>query len=181
MAYRSLADILAANEAAHTRFVAAVSNLSSAQLNFRPAQDRWTIAENAEHVSIVNDGFLRITHKLLKQAEAAGKSSKTELDLGHTTLDKNGNQHPAKFPAPDRVKPPGEAKVDDSLAKMRETLDGFAAIKEWIEATDLTEEKFPHPAIGEINAYQWMILLGEHNDRHRLQVEQIKASTGYPA
>jgi hypothetical protein len=181
MAYRSIADVFAANEAAHDRFVAALSNLTDAQLNFRPAENRWTIAENAEHISIVNDGFLRITHKLLKQAEAAGKPAKTQLDLGYTLLDENGNQHPAKFSAPDRVRPQGGVKVNDSLAKMRATLDGFAAIKDRIEATDLSDEKFPHPAVGGLNAYQWMILLGEHNDRHRLQIESIKASAGYPA
>jgi hypothetical protein len=180
MTYRSLADILAANEAAHARFVAAVSNLTEAQLHFRPGADRWTIAENAEHISIVNDGFLRITHKLLKQAEAAGKPARTELNLGHTLLDEEGNQR-GPFAAPERVRPHGTAALDASLAKLRETLDGFAAIQARIEATDLTDEKFPHPAVGDLNAYQWMILLSEHNDSHRLQIEGIKAAAGYPA
>ena len=180
MAFHSIAEIFAANEAAQARFAASLSTLSAAQANFRPADDRWTIAEIAEHVSIVNDGFLRITHKLLKQAEAASKPPKPELNLGPTSLNEKGEQHPAKFSAPDRVKPQGGGTIEGALAKMRETLDGFVLIQARIEATDLSDEKFPHPALGDINAYQWMILLAEHLDRHRLQIEQVKATAGFP-
>ncbi len=181
MAYHSLNDIFAANEAAHARFVEATTGLSGGQLAFRPAEGQWTIGEIAEHVAIVNDGFLRITHKLLKQAEAAGKPARTVLDLGPTSLTEAGEQNPTRFPAPERVHPSGTLALADALAKMREVLDGFAAARPRIEATDLSDEGFPHPAFGPINAYQWMILLGEHQDRHRLQIEGIKATAGFPA
>ncbi|MFN0085334.1 MAG: DinB family protein [Blastocatellia bacterium] len=181
MTYHTLEDILAANEAAQGRFNAATAGLSAEQLQFRPVEDRWTIGEIAEHVAIVNDGFLRITHKLLKQAEAGGRPARTVLDLGPTSLTEAGEQNPARFPAPDRVHPSGTLSLSEAQAKMRETLDGFAAIKPRIDATDLMEEAFPHPAFGPIDAYHWMILLGEHQDRHRLQIEGIKAARGFPA
>lgn len=181
MTYHSLDDILAANEAAHARFIAATAGLSAEQLQFRPAEGQWTIGEIAEHLAIVNDGFLRITHKLLKQAEAAGKPARTVLDLGPTSLTDAGEQNPTRFPAPERVHPSGTLALAEAQAKMREALDGFAAIKSRIEATDLSDDGFPHPAFGPINAYQWMILLGEHQDRHRLQIEGIKAAAGFPA
>jgi hypothetical protein len=181
MAYNSIAEIFAANEAAQAQFAAVMTGLTNEQANFRPADDRWTIAEIAEHVGIVNDGFLRITHKLLKQAEAAGKPPKNTLNAGYTSLNENGGQNSTKFSAPDRVKPQGDVTIETALARMRETLDGFNAIRSRIEATDLSEEKFPHPAFGEINAYQWMILLGEHQDRHLAQVEAVKRTAGFPA
>ena len=180
MIYHNIADILAANEQARERFMAAVSNLTEAQVNFRPDENQWTIAEIVEHVSIVNDGVLRITHKLLKEAELAPKPPKTDLNLGHTSLDENGQQHPGPFHAPDRVRPQGVARIEDSLAKMRTSLDGFAEIQSRLEAVDLSEQVFPHPALGPINAYQWMVLLGEHEDRHSGQIERVKASPGFP-
>lgn len=181
MNYTSIGEIFAANEEAQERFAATVAGVNEAQAGFRPAEDRWTIAEIAEHVSIVNDGFLRITNKLLKQAEAAGWPARTELSLGPTSLVEDGKQNPIKFPAPDRVKPRGGVTVEAALARMQEVLRGFDELRPRLEATDLTEEKFPHPAFGEISAYRWMILLGEHQDRHRLQVEEIKQAPGYPA
>src|SRR5262245_21534114 len=179
MIYHTIADIIAANERAQARFVAAVTNLSEAQANFRPEENRWTIAEIVEHVSIVNDGFLRLAHKLLKEAESEPRPPKADLNLGHTSLDENGRQR-EPFQAPERVRPKGGVSVEDSLAKMGMALAGFADIQPRIEAIDLSEQVFPHPALGPFNAYQWMILLGEHEDRHRGQIERLKATAGFP-
>lgn len=179
MIYHTIEDILAANERAQERFIAAVANLSAAQENFRSAETGWTIAEIVEHINTVNGGFLRITHKLLKQAEAAAKPPQSDFNLGHTILDERGQQ-PPPFLAPPQVHPRGGVSVSDSLPKLRETLDGFAAIRARLEAVDLSEPTFPHPAIGPLNACQWMITLGEHADRHRLQIEAIKTAADFP-
>src|SRR5919197_3861184 len=124
MIYHTVAEILAANEQAHERFLAAVSNLTEAQANFRPDENQWTIAEIVEHVSIVDNNFLRLAHKLLKEAESAPRPPKADLNLGHTSLDENGHQHPGPFPAPERVRPQGGVRVEDSLAKMSASLAG---------------------------------------------------------
>jgi len=179
MIYRTIADILASNERAQAQFMTAVSNLSEAQANFRPDENQWTIAEIVEHVSIVNDGFLRLTHKLLKEAESAARPPRDDLNLGHTSLDENGQQR-EPFQAPERVRPKGGVNVEDSLAKMRMAMAGFADIQPRLEGVDLSEQVFPHPALGPFNAYQWMVLLGEHEDRHRAQIERVKAASGFP-
>src|SRR5262245_18334359 len=118
MIYHTIADIQAANERAQARFMTAVSNLSDAQANFRPDENQWTIAAIVEHVSIVNDGFLRLTHKLLKEAESAPRPSRDDLNLGHTSLDEKGQQHLGPFTAHDSVRTQGGARLSGSLAKM---------------------------------------------------------------
>jgi uncharacterized damage-inducible protein DinB len=180
MIYHTISDILAANEKSQARFTDAVSNLTEAQANFRLDENQWTIAEIVEHVSIIDNNVLRLTHKLLKEAESAPKPLKADLNLGHTSLDENGHHHPGPFPAPERVRPQGGVGIEDSLAKMRASLAGFAEIKSRLEAVDLSEQTFLHPFLGPINVYQWMILLGEHEDRHRAQVERLKATAGFP-
>jgi uncharacterized damage-inducible protein DinB len=180
MIYHTIADILVANESAQDRFVAAVAGLTEAQESYRAEEGRWTMAEIVEHVSIVNDGFLRITHKLLKQAEEKGAPAAADLNLGDTSLDENGRQ-PPPFQAPDRVHPQGGVRVADSLQKLSQTLVGFAEVRPRIEAVDCSQENFPHPAFGPINLYKWLVLYGEHEDRHRGQIEQIKAAPGFPS
>ena len=180
MIYHTIADIMAANERAQTLFIGAVTNLNDAQANFRPDENQWTIAEIVEHVSIVNDGFLRLTHKLLKEAETTATQPKTDLNLGHTSLDASGQQR-EPFEAPERVRPKGGVELGDSLEKMRATLAGFSEIQSRLESVDMSEQMFPHPALGPFNAYQWMILLGEHENRHRGQIERVKAANGFPA
>lgn len=179
MRFHTIEDILAANQNATDRFTASISGLTEAQAGFKPAPDQWSIAEIVEHVSIVSNGFLRITYKLLKGAEATGKAAKPDLDLGPTALDAEGNQ-PPKFMAPEHVHPGGTLSIADALAGMQQTLQGFREASPRLEVVDLTDQIFPHPAFGPLNAYQWMILLGEHTDRHRAQIEAIKESSGYP-
>ena len=85
------------------------------------------------------------------------------------------------FNAPDRVKPQGAQPLNESLTKLAEALAGFHEINLRLAATDLSAPTFPHPAIGPLTAYQWMIVQAEHLDRHRGQVERLKQAAGYPA
>jgi len=177
MKFHTIADILAWHERANTRFAAAVASVNDAQANFRADENEWTIAEIAEHVHIVSAGMLRITHKLLKQAEAEGKPAPDDLGLGYTF---SADGPPQKFIAPEAVCPKGGVGISDALAGIQTTISGFTEIKSRLEAVDLSEQTYRHPALGPISAYRWMILLGEHQDLHRRQVERIKSAEGFP-
>lgn len=180
MAYHTVADILAANDAATERFVAGVTGVTQAQADFRASADEWTIGEIAEHVNIVNGGFLRIVGKLLRQAEANPKPAPVDLNLRGVLVGENGDQAP-KFQAPEMVRPKGGVAIADSIVGLRQTITGFAEVQSRLEAVDLSEQTFPHPAAGPLSAYQWMILLTEHSDRHLGQIGRIKAADGFPA
>lgn len=181
MIYHDISDIFEMIEKADARFVSSVTNLTKTQENFRPAPDRWTIAENVEHISTVNNGFLRLTYKLLKQAEADPKPVKTDLQLPSLTMTDDGKLKPGKWEAPEMVRPKGEVSAADSIEKNRQTINDLFALKSRLEAVDLSELSWPHPILGQLSLYQWFLLLGEHEERHRLQIEAIKLSPGFPA
>ncbi len=179
MQYRTLDDIYTAMENEQAKFVNDVTGLTDAQANFRPAENAWTIAEIAEHLAITNNGFLRITHKLLKEADAAGASALNNLAVSNVIRLPDGSQ-PPPFDAPDRVKPQGTQSLGESLAKLAEALAGFQEIKARLSATDCSVPTFPHPAVGPLNAYQWMVVQAEHLDRHRGQANRLKQASDYP-
>ncbi|MGE0886551.1 MAG: DinB family protein [Blastocatellales bacterium] len=180
MTFHTIAEILAENERAQERFVSVVSGLNDTQAGFRPFENEWTIGEIVEHVSIVNNGFLRITRKLLRQAESEAKPAPSDLNLSFLMVDEAGVPI-GKFEAPETVRPNGGLSIAQALASMRQTLDGFIEIKSRVEAVDLSDQMFPHPAFGPMSAYQWMLLLSEHQDRHLRQIERVIASPGFPA
>ncbi|MBS1790306.1 MAG: DinB family protein [Acidobacteria bacterium] len=179
MKFHSINDILAANEAATARFTSEAAVVNGAQAAFRPAESEWTIGEIVEHVNIVNGGFLRITHKLLRQAEADPKPAPADLNLGGVIVNENGEQAP-KFEAPETVRPKGGVSIADAVAGIQQIIAGFAEIKPRLEAVDLSEQKFPHPVAGPLSGYQWLILLAEHSDRHLGQIRRVKTSPGFP-
>jgi hypothetical protein len=174
MTYRNIADIFAMIERTQTRFAASVADLTEEQENYRPAPDRWTIAENAEHVCITNHGFLRLTFKLLKQAESAPKPAITDLQLPPLTMNNEGEPLPGRWKAPEMVRPQGGMRLGDAVAKNRQTISDLLALKSRLEAVDLSDQTWGHPFLGQLTLYQWLLLLGEHEERHRLQIEEIK-------
>jgi hypothetical protein len=181
MIYQSLDDIYTMLTREHTAFAAATAGLNDAQTQFRPATDAWTIAEIVEHLGITNGGFVRIAYKLIKQSEAAGAAPLAGLELNHVLLTDDGQQNPRPFPAPDVVKPKGGQSLTDSCAKIEQAHADIQGARARLEASDCSQATFPHPAVGQINPYQWMIVYGEHLDRHRQQIERIKAAPNFPA
>ena len=46
---------------------------------------------------------------------------------------------------------------------------------------DLHGHSAPHPVFKMLDGYQWVLLLSGHSARHTAQIEEVKASAGYPA
>ena len=178
MIYHSIDEILTANEAVLESFLPAVTGLTAAQESFRPAADRWSIAENVEHVALVNRNFFRLVSRLHQQAlnEGAGQPQPIAQPQLLALSDPNRER---RVEAPERVRPGGSQTVADSLTNMLETAQLFREAQPRFEAVDLTGPKFTH-RLGELNAYQWLVLLGEHQKRHLDQIAEVKASPGYP-
>src|SRR5919197_2092437 len=151
MIYHNIADIFGMIEKAQARLSASVTGLTEMQENYRPAPDRWTIAENVEHLSIVNSGFLRLTFKLLKKAEADPKPATPDLALLPITMTDEGNLKPGKMAAPEMVCPQGGVCVADSLAKNQAVINELFNLKSRLDLVDLSEQTWNHPALGQLN------------------------------
>ena len=166
---------LAASEAQLlTRF----DGLSDYQWHFRESPNRWSVAENLEHL-IAFEAFIRgaVQRTLEASAEPDKKSaahSKEQLILGLAT------SRDTKFSAREIVRPTGRwttapAMIEEFRNTRAQTID-FAAQSQ----APLRDHFFPHIAFGDLDCYQWLLVLGQHTLRHAAQIEQIKADPSYP-
>jgi hypothetical protein len=49
------------------------------------------------------------------------------------------------------------------------------------QATDNLHHHFaPLGALGDLDGYQWLLLLASHTERHVAQMDEVKAHPGYP-
>ncbi len=82
--------------------------------------------------------------------------------------------------APEPARPTGQwADADELLGEFRKTRQRtteFAATTRG----DLRSYFFPHAALGELDCYQWLLVLSLHGGRHALQIEEIRAAPGFP-
>lgn len=178
---RKVQEIVTEIEAVRQTIYDVVAPLSQAQLEFKPAPDRWSISENLSHLNKVERGLPKLYPMLLQKLEAAGWKPETEgsmlSSLDHARLDVTTQ----KFQAPERVLPQADLDKEEVIAALKQSrqaiVDSVAQAPEY----DLSGVTWPHPALGDINFYQWVLFIGKHEQRHLGQIEEIKNAEGFPA
>jgi uncharacterized damage-inducible protein DinB len=165
-------------EESRERLLLMAKNLSREQLHYRPAPDRWTVAECLEHISMVEARVLGAIQKTLEAGPDPSKRS--ALEGKDDALIAGVVARVARFKAPEPLVPTGRWPDDQLLKEFegtRQQTRAFAAST----TADLRHHFYKHPALGELDLYQWMILIAAHCDRHRVQSEEVMASPGFPA
>jgi hypothetical protein len=169
-------DQLASSEA---RLLNLVAGLTQQQWSFRETSERWSISENIEHV-IVLENF--ITQTIAKVLEGPAQPEKKILAARKESLVLGvANSRSVKIKAREAARPVGRwpypAELISEFRKTRAQTIAFARETQ----ADLRNHFFPHVAFGDLDCYQWLVVLAQHGFRHALQIEEIKADAKYPA
>lgn len=175
MNYQTISDIYEANDRVRAKLKGIVENLNDEQANTLPEGEKWTVKEFVEHISIVDEGIMRISAKLLGEAKASGKQADGKAKFSDEFVQKTAGSREAKFEAPDRVRPTGTKSIAESLAKLDETRQKLEELRPLFESVECSDIKFPHPAFGDMTAHEWLALLGGHETRHIRQIESVLA------
>lgn len=159
------------------RLLRTVQGLSREQLHYRPAPGRWTVAECVEHIATVEGRVLGLIQKTLSEGPAPSKRSAMEGKDSALVEDVAGRI--TRFQAPEFLAPRGQWPDEQLLKEFeaaRQRTREFAGSTE----ADLRRHFYAHPVFGELDLYQWLLLLAAHCDRHRAQSEEVMASAGFP-
>lgn len=179
--HQALAEIIELIEADRAALLAVSCELTQAQLDFRSDDECWSIGENLDHLGKVEKGVARLLQVKISEAQSNGTPASLSIPSQLTSLD----NYPIavatrKMKAPERVTPRyGVAKAElfGALEATRFDLrKATGALAEY----DLSTHTFPHPALGEINLYQWILFIGQHGRRHLHQIKRILAEPSFP-
>lgn len=179
MSYNSVAEIYEAIDESRAQLLASVESLTDGQQTFRPEPDRWSVAEIVEHLSLVEGQVARLFHVMLSKAEAAGATRPAGPEGARFAAPVSIEQfvepvREKKLQAPDTARPGGSTSLADALARLKESRAALHSMRPRLERIDGAALLYPHPAAGPINAYQWLLFVGSHEDRHRLQIEALR-------
>ena len=165
--------------ASRKMFLDATANLTPAQWAFKAAPDKWSIAECAEHISVSEDYIWGLVDKLV-----AGPPSDPELVAKTKGKDemlvKMVPNREQKFQAPEPIQPKKLlADPTEYIARFKASRDKHIA---YVDTTkdSLRDRVSPHPAAGPLDAYQWILLVSGHTERHVLQILEVKADPNFP-
>jgi DinB superfamily len=159
-------------------FLDSVAGLSEAQWNFKPAPQRWSIAECAEHIAVSDDSLFELIRQMMKSPAAPEK--KAEARGKDEMILKMLPDRSVKATAPEFLQPKRRwPNQPDLIAHFKQSRDRNIA---YIQTTedDMRSHFRDHPMLKTIDAYQMMLLLSAHCERHTLQINEVKADPNYP-
>jgi hypothetical protein len=155
-------------------FLCSVAGVGEAACRLRPAENRWSVLECAEHVAVAEEVMLALVTGEKRARDPEGPKRDDRIL-------RSGTDRSTRFDASDQSQPLGR------FSTLAEAVAHFRAVRErtlrLVEQTgeDLraTEVKHPHHVVGVISTYECLLLMGSHAQRHALQIEEIKNSPAY--
>jgi uncharacterized damage-inducible protein DinB len=151
--------------------------LSREQWHYRSAPGRWTVAECVEHIVTVEARLLDRIQKSLEKEPDPSKHSALE-GQDHALIAKTVARVD-RFQAPEVLVPTGRWPHEQLLPEFevaRRLTRDFAVGTQ----ADLRRHFFKHPIFGDLDLYQWLLLIAAHCDRHRVQCEEVMSSPAFP-
>lgn len=163
--------VLAHFEMTEAWLVSELAGLSEAQLTFKMTPESWSIKDVVEHLAIAEPQYWTQVQESLQQPPGY-KSETTDAAILWYGIDRTNRSTTGEA----RV-PKGQfSTVQDSLAavrKLRNTMTAFARDTQ----EDLRGRQLKG---GNMDVYQWLLMISTHSQRHIMQIREIKAHGSYP-
>lgn len=148
-----------------------VSGLSATQFQFRPATGQWSIAEVLEHLIVVAPIYRADLQASLRQ-KARVRSAMQDADVLWYGIDRSRKEQ-----AIPTERPSGSQR--DLRAALAAYREHHGRLVEFVKTTrdDLRSHIVDRQGC---DAYQWALLISTHEQRHILQIREIKAHPQFP-
>lgn len=163
--------------ASRKQFLDAIAGLSPAQWNFKPAPDVWSIAEVAEHIALTEPAMMEWVKKTLaRPAEPGVKATHKDEEILRDSTDRSKKQK-----APASIQP--ARKFANAQAVAADFRRSRTATIAYVDQTQDDLRSHLTPAGGEygrLDAYQLLLTIAGHTERHVAQINEVKANPKYP-
>jgi DinB superfamily len=147
-----------------------VSHLSSAQLTFRRAPEAWTILEVIDHLVVVGPIYWQDLQTALK-GPGGQTTPASDADILWYGIDRTNREKAI----PTEV-PKGLRDLQGGLDTHRKL---HARLLQYVRTTE--DDLRGHIVERQgCDAYQWALLISTHEQRHILQIREIKADPKFP-
>jgi hypothetical protein len=164
--------------------IGATKGLSKAQWTFKPVPDQWSIAENLDHIVIVQE---RVLGPILSQlASAPAAYANRDYKAVDAIVIHQFPTRLAKFQAPEFVRPVDQIVPQELLDRLK---TNYIRMMDYLESTlglrQYAGEAAPLKAVSNgayevMDAYQWVLAAAAHTERHAKQMLEVMADDNFP-
>jgi hypothetical protein len=155
----------------------AAKGLSDAQLNFKTAPERWSVAQVLEHIASAEDMlFGLVTGQVMTSPARTEADDIKAIDQLILTAIPDRTQ---KRSAPEPLIP------NDRFHGAKASSEHFGAARDktiaFLKDTQgLRDHAMDSPLGKKLDAYQWLLFIAAHSERHTKQMLEVKADPNFP-
>ena len=163
----------------HKEFFASIDGVSDAQWKWKPAPERWSVGETAEHIVLAEAMLFDFAQKAMASPPNPAWEDQTKGKAEFIIRVMPSRQ--GKAIAPEPIVPRyglTRAQIKERFEQQRIAILKFATDPQ-LALKEHTADH-PFPVFGTLNAYQWLIYVPLHTIRHDKQIAEVKATPGYP-
>jgi len=156
--------------------VAATKGLSEAQLKYKSAPDRWSVADTLEHIAVSEDFLLaNVKNNVMKAPAGPADRDTAKIDASVLAVIPDRSR---KAQAPPELVPKGRWTPSEALDHF---LKSRAETIAFLQATpDLRQHVTDSPFGQKLDAYEWLLFIGAHSERHTKQIVEVKSDANFP-
>ncbi len=169
---------IASLKATQDELLKTVKGLTADQLNYKPDADTWSVAECLEHIAISENGLSMLVQSTLK--EEADPSQRADLVMSDDEVYSMISDRTEKIKTRPDLEPKNNfGSFDGSLeafkTKRKENMKYLKKTED-----DLRNHFYDFP-FGKVDAYQIVIFMSGHCNRHTKQIQELIDSQGFPS
>lgn len=161
----------------HDLLLTTIKGLNEEQLNYRSDVDSWSIAECVEHIAISENNIFGMAMGALEtpaDPSKRGDVKMTDEQLMSIIVDRSN-----KVKTSEAFEPSGK------FGSFEETLNAFLDKRksnmEFVTSTDADlRNHYAQLPFGTIDAYQALMFMSGHTERHILQIVEVMESDDFP-
>lgn len=155
-----------------------LQGLSEAQLNYKATPESWSVAECVEHIAISENMIGEMVSGAI--SEMADASKKDEVTITDEELLGMITDRSHKVKTSEAFEPTGkfgsyDATLEAFLTERNEHIDYIT------NTDDDLRDHYSQLPFGTVDAYQVVLFMSGHTERHTKQIEEVMADPGFPA
>jgi hypothetical protein len=155
----------------------ATAGLSSAQWNFKPAPDKWSVAEVVEHIAAAEDFLMSmVTSQVMKAPPRPADDDVKAIDDMVVAKVPDRTQ---KAQAPEPLRPTN--RFGSPEGSLKHFTEARAQTEVFLKAhSDLRDHAVDSPLGKKLDGYEWVLFIAGHSERHTKQINEVKADPNFP-
>ena len=181
----ALATFAEAMRAVQRDFLHLVQSLTDQQLNWRPTDGRWSIAECVAHLTAIGRAYTAPIEQAVERGFKRGYLGGRDFEPGRVGRWLIAQMEPPprrRMTAPRKIVPQHVASVASLKTAYEETHRELIRVVLRAEGLDLSRVKLNSPLMPLLRQPlgTWMAVLAAHERRHLWQARQVRQEPGFP-